>query len=741
MSLRLGEKLLLDHVKTLFPNVKVHDNVRKSSSLLHISTGAYLELDIWIPEYSLCFEYQDPYHYVTTWFNHVPRTDVIRKDRAKKEIARRHGLTLVVVPCWWDETESSLVATIDFHAPNLLVPKEPGTAIHLNPPLGYFEASPIPGVGELMAASFPIDPKFNEYISRKTWWVGEKYDGIRCCWNAFHRELCTRTGRVVLLPRSLLSLLPSTTFFDSELWFGRGQFQNSYSLLLGSPLHIFDSVRMLTFDVPNYTFKKRPFEVRYKRLLLSINQEHPFQLVNFRVLCNGRAHLHLLVESIIENGGEGVILRKIGSLYESGRALSLLKLKTAHQSDEEAIVVGFGDHKSINLKLPNGNIFAVPYCDTQVANLKIGDVVTFAHDTSARREVPLNPKIVRLRHDLSWQDVLNNYHKDRSYLNESSIVSGFVARPAGYWTKRNLRLFLEQVAKNRSMDPLVAETWYSIPPEEIRQLPGGASPMSKIRGGFYNIVSSAFPEIQIKKFSSTPWVDVNNRRKFFEDYAAKKGFDPLIAENWYSIRRRDIDVQKGGDTVVMYHGDSVSKALMDLFPNIGLDIYRFRGPLSFWSDPANRRKFFENYAKENNFDPLQPHAWYAQPLSKIAHHERARGVLPHYGESIPRALAELFPDIGIDYSKFVQYVRRDVNNRRQFFERYAKENDFDPLVPENWYYQSRDKILAIKDARKILRKHNSSLSKALVDLFPNIGLERSKFNYMQPARKSATTQV
>lgn len=25
-----------------------------------------------------------------------------------------------------------------------------------------------------------------------------------------------------------------------------------------------------------------------------------------------------------------------------------------------------------------------------------------------------------------------------------------------------------------------------------------------------------------------------NRRKFFENYARKKGFDPLVAENWYS---------------------------------------------------------------------------------------------------------------------------------------------------------------------------------------------------------------
>jgi hypothetical protein len=32
---------------------------------------------------------------------------------------------------------------------------------------------------------------------------------------------------------------------------------------------------------------------------------------------------------------------------------------------------------------------------------------------------------------------------------------------------------------------------------------------------------------------------------------------------------------------------------------------------------ANRRQFFENYAEENGFDPLNPKNWYAQPTEKI----------------------------------------------------------------------------------------------------------------------------
>jgi hypothetical protein len=34
------------------------------------------------------------------------------------------------------------------------------------------------------------------------------------------------------------------------------------------------------------------------------------------------------------------------------------------------------------------------------------------------------------------------------------------------------------------------------------------------------------------------WKDINFRRKFFEIYAAQRGFDHLIPENWYSLTYR-----------------------------------------------------------------------------------------------------------------------------------------------------------------------------------------------------------
>lgn len=75
---------------------------------------------------------------------------------------------------------------------------------------------------------------------------------------------------------------------------------------------------------------------------------------------------------------------------------------------------------------------------------------------------------------------------------------------------------------------------------------------------------------------------------------------------------------------------------MELFPDIGLDQSKFNFQqsikliiigcliskylqccLEYWHRLVNRRKFFENYAKEQGFDPLVPENWYSQPIQNL----------------------------------------------------------------------------------------------------------------------------
>lgn len=69
---------------------------------------------------------------------------------------------------------------------------------------------------------------------------------------------------------------------------------------------------------------------------------------------------------------------------------------------------------------PNGSVFSVAAQNVQV-EVKTGDVVTFSYESNSRRDAPVNPTIYRVRTDLSWDDVVLNFRKEKRQLN--SIIS------------------------------------------------------------------------------------------------------------------------------------------------------------------------------------------------------------------------------------------------------------------------------------------------------------------------------
>ena len=98
----------------------------------------------------------------------------------------------------------------------------------------------------------------------------------------------------------------------------------------------------------------------------------------------------------------------------------------------------------------------------------------------------------------------------------------------------------------------------------------------------------------------------SNRREFFRSLAEEKGFDPLNPTHWYSIHYDEIAKRqvcyllfslfflfsfllkagiyfqvKGGKTLLSYYNASVVDALINVFPEIGLDKFEFGTPSIF----------------------------------------------------------------------------------------------------------------------------------------------------------------
>ena len=124
---------------------------------------------------------------------------------------------------------------------------------------------------------------------------------------------------------------------------------------------------------------------------------------------------------------------------------------------------------------PNGVIFKVPSESVQLASkLRVGEIASFSYESHSRREAPVNPVIYRKREDLLWDDVTSIYNRweDKGIFFLLSLLphnlaeppqqpteKEFTASPTNYWTFATMRQFLENFAKNKRFDPLLAHTW------------------------------------------------------------------------------------------------------------------------------------------------------------------------------------------------------------------------------------------------------------------------------------------
>jgi len=176
------------------------------------------------------------------------------------------------------------------------------------------------------------------------------------------------------------------------------------------------------------------------------------------MLCNTKHQLAYALKEITNQGGEGVILRKPSSLYEQGRSMLLFKLK-ASRGDREALVVAVNED-SYELRLPDGMTFTGSSENAKLGTEpKVGNVVTFTYENFSRRALPVNPQILRIREDVSWEEVLFNHVHDvpqTPLMAEEVRRAGFAPKPTGYWLTekgKNMIVFFPEVRGPKSLRP------------------------------------------------------------------------------------------------------------------------------------------------------------------------------------------------------------------------------------------------------------------------------------------------
>eukprot|EP01114_Cavostelium_apophysatum_P020553 TRINITY_DN6924_c0_g1_i1.p1 TRINITY_DN6924_c0_g1~~TRINITY_DN6924_c0_g1_i1.p1 ORF type:complete len:527 (-),score=89.84 TRINITY_DN6924_c0_g1_i1:359-1939(-) len=107
--------LLFDHLHNFFRGADIFQNY-PHPSLLFSKTNQPMELDVFIPSLSLAFEYQGEQHYRSSSFFGVKSDE---RDKEKALACERAGITLIVIPHWWDLRKESLAASIHMACPHL----------------------------------------------------------------------------------------------------------------------------------------------------------------------------------------------------------------------------------------------------------------------------------------------------------------------------------------------------------------------------------------------------------------------------------------------------------------------------------------------------------------------------------------------------------------------------------------------------------------------------------------------
>jgi DNA ligase-1 len=186
---------------------------------------------------------------------------------------------------------------------------------------------------------------------------------------------------------------------------------------------LWQGIKYCIFDVP---IDGMPFEQRLQKAK-DWFAEHPSPYVEIleQIPCTGPEHLQDELAKELALGGEGMMLRTPGSMYEHRRSGVLLKVK--EMDDDDAIVRGYtkGEGKynvtgmigALDAELPSGMHVSVGSGLTDADRAHppaIGSIITIKHQGFTDEGSLRFPIFQRVRTDVTWDDVIRDAGKAKT---------------------------------------------------------------------------------------------------------------------------------------------------------------------------------------------------------------------------------------------------------------------------------------------------------------------------------------
>jgi DNA ligase-1 len=177
------------------------------------------------------------------------------------------------------------------------------------------------------------------------WLMSEKLDGVRAIWNG--EALVTRGAIKIPAPEWFTKTLPTGHVLDGELWMGRGKFQQcSGAVRRESNSDDWKNIVYHVFDCMTGNYRSAPYIDRFKAAHGLIRHNTLCRIVA-QTPIESLKHMEDTFANVVENGGEGLIIRLANGTWIPSRAHTLLKVKADDETD--AVVAGYlsgeGKHK------------------------------------------------------------------------------------------------------------------------------------------------------------------------------------------------------------------------------------------------------------------------------------------------------------------------------------------------------------------------------------------------------------
>lgn len=248
--------------------------------------------------------------------------------------------------------------------------------------------------------------KHAKKIKDGTWCYSEKLDGIRAYFDVEKNKLFSRNNKEINAPQAWLDELESLGLsVDGELFMGRGKFQDCIKIVRKTVNPDYAAWSQISFQIFDIRDPTQNFQERYNKLCETIPPDHPFLQKVKQTIIQPTTNVEQILNTVVQNKGEGLMVRSLNQYYEHKRSHSILKLKTFKQAEGiiTELVPGKGKHKGRMgaVMVRNGDkVFKVGsgFSDKQRDNPPVlGSIITYQYFESTDSGLPRFPTFIAIR--------------------------------------------------------------------------------------------------------------------------------------------------------------------------------------------------------------------------------------------------------------------------------------------------------------------------------------------------------